>query len=547
MPTIITRASSPAIINDSLPVPPAFPEIPEEIKRRFPSAAQWEDDMGVWWTRTKQALTDMNDETATVINQVSGVTKQTKVVSGALSAEILTEQSARIAGDTALASSISSVTAAYQAADTTLQSNITTEITARTNGDNTLASQITSVTSAYQAADTTLQSNITSEATTRANADSTLSSNITSVTSAYQAADTTLQANITAEASTRAGADGNLAGKYTLTVTAGDVVTGMNITSASGPGSNISSVTFQTDRFLIWGGSAGKQIFSATAGAVLLGNVLTVDLTNSKLFMGTGTYADSGTAFYVDSTGKFSLKDKLQWDGSALTITGSGSFSGAITASSGTFNGTVNASAGYFGSGSSVVSIGSGGLDVGTGGYIKGGASGYDSGTGFWLGYSSGYKFFVGNSGGDKITFDGSSLTIKGIFDVGSGGSRVRIDSSQMVYGYASGFGTVTFSNNGTNQVSVSTGSTYSVNISGGSAAAVIQVLAVATTKFSANDAGVVNCTGHYEVNGTQVVGPRGSAIPTVTYTGTYTSDGTNIVNAINSIIARLQGHGLIG
>ena len=47
--------------------------------------------------------------------------------------------------------------------------------------------------------------------------------------------------------------------------------------------------------------------------------------------------------------------------------------------------------------------------------YIRGGATTYDSGTGWWLGHDgSDYKFFIGNSSGNKLTWDGSTLTISG-------------------------------------------------------------------------------------------------------------------------------------
>lgn len=46
-------------------------------------------------------------------------------------------------------------------------------------------------------------------------------------------------------------ADDNLSAKYTLTATAGDVVTGMNVTSKSGPGRMISEIVFQADRLKV--------------------------------------------------------------------------------------------------------------------------------------------------------------------------------------------------------------------------------------------------------------------------------------------------------
>lgn len=47
--------------------------------------------------------------------------------------------------------------------------------------------------------------------------------------------------------------------------------------------------------------------------------------------------------------------------------------------------------------------------------HIKGGATGYDSGVGWWLGMDGGTaKFFIGDSSGSKITWDGTTLSISG-------------------------------------------------------------------------------------------------------------------------------------
>jgi len=55
-----------------------------------------------------------------------------------------------------------------------------------------------------------------------------------------------------------------------------------------------------------------------------------------------------------------------------------------------------------------------GGITMSSGGSIKGGQTGYDTGTGFFLGYDSAYKFSIGNSSGSKLTFDGTNLSVTG-------------------------------------------------------------------------------------------------------------------------------------
>lgn len=62
-----------------------------------------------------------------------------------------------------------------------------------------------------------------------------------------------------------------------------------------------------------------------------------------------------------------------------------------------------------------------GALTMNTSGHIKGGQTAYDTGTGFFLGYSgAAYKFSVGNSAGNKLTWDGSALTVAGNLSAGS-------------------------------------------------------------------------------------------------------------------------------
>ena len=78
-----------------------------------------------------------------------------------------------------------------------------------------------------------------------------------------------------------------------------------------------------------------------------------------------------------------------------------------------------------------------GNIDMGSTNYIKGGATGYNAGTGFFLGYdftgTPGYKFFVGKSTGNKITWDGSGLYMLG----GSAPNNVIIDSTGFTVGAA--------------------------------------------------------------------------------------------------------------
>jgi hypothetical protein len=71
-------------------------------------------------------------------------------------------------------------------------------------------------------------------------------------------------------------------------------------------------------------------------GTIQAGTVGGVTISSTKLYIGTGTFNNSNTSFYVDNSGQFSLKDKFVWNGTSLTIAGDvtiGSTSGSTIAS----------------------------------------------------------------------------------------------------------------------------------------------------------------------------------------------------------------------
>ena len=140
-----------------------------------------------------QADKDSFAEIVTLINSVD-LSNDNALAAAILSIndDIAAEETARIAGDSGLQTSINGVSSDLSA--------LTTRVTAAEADINTEES-------ARAAADTTLQSNITAEASTRASADTTLQSNITAEATTRASADTSLQTNITAEATARASAD----------------------------------------------------------------------------------------------------------------------------------------------------------------------------------------------------------------------------------------------------------------------------------------------------------------------------------------------------
>ena len=160
------------------------------------------------------------------------------------------------------------------------------------------------------------------------------------------------EASVASEASARATADGFLEGKYALTATAGNVVTGLNITSSTGAGTDISEISFQADKFQIFNGTSSIAVFSITGL-------------------------------------KAGFTSEVEIDGSLL-------ISGTVTADS------LSAATGTLGA-----------LTIGSSGHIKLGQTAYNTGTGFWLGDAGGTtKFSLGDSAADRLTWDGSAFNL---------------------------------------------------------------------------------------------------------------------------------------
>lgn len=65
---------------------------------------------------------------------------------------------------------------------------------------------------------------------------------------------------------------------------------------------------------------ANQQISVGTVSPIIIKSNDTSP--RGQIYIGTGQFANVNTAFYVDSLGKFSLKDALTWDGETLTIDG---------------------------------------------------------------------------------------------------------------------------------------------------------------------------------------------------------------------------------
>ena len=71
--------------------------------------------------------------------------------------------------------------------------------------------------------------------------------------------------------------------------------------------------------------------------------------TSGHIYSGSKAYGDNNTGFIIDggtSDGRIQIGpnngNNLKWTGSALEITGGGTFSGALSAATGSFTGSVS-------------------------------------------------------------------------------------------------------------------------------------------------------------------------------------------------------------
>lgn len=416
---IATRKPAPTPVTDSVTLPPKLPGLPDDVLRRFPSLAQWEEDEQSWWSRTQAALQNNNRTVSQTITKNGVDVRNVTVAFGIFKVEIEDEIEIIVNEQEAIGRRIITVSAMAG-----VNQNIDIQGTppgAPAPGDfwvdnSDLATPITYEWDGAQWVEVEEPISV---------------------------------AGVADERTARVTADGFLSGKYTLTVIAGNVVTGMNITSSTGSGTDVSSVIFRATDFQIYNGVVGKTMFSVSGTDVNLAGVLTVS-TSGKVFTGTGTYANNNTPFYVDSSSNFSLGASLTWNGTTLTIVGS------ISATTGTIGGFsigsdyIRDTANSFGMASTIT----GGNDV---------------------------RFWAGNTFANRATaplrfYEDGTGVIAGFtintngFSVGSGATQAVLDSSAspyLLFGVIAGGAANLFSLTGSSLVNTSGNVVYDLGWTG--------------------------------------------------------------------------------
>lgn len=300
-------------------------------------------------TLTAQIITEQNAR-ATADDAIASIlTTLTATVTDNLTtvnASIANEATVRSTADTAIAATVTTLTATVSTNLATVNASISAEATARATADSAITGTLTTLTATVTSNNSTLTASISSEASARATADSALSTRIDTLSASagihtftgsstptasgvgdiwYKTGsgivhvyrwdgstwiDTmgtdidSINAAVITEQSARITADGHLSAKYTLSVIAGNIVTGMNITSSTDGGTDVSSIIFQAANFQIYNGSAGVAPFQVSGGVVRITGSLVITAADVGAIATGGAAADINTGSTTISGGK---------------------------------------------------------------------------------------------------------------------------------------------------------------------------------------------------------------------------------------------------
>ena len=155
---------------------------------------------------------------------------------------------------------------------------------------------------------------------------------------------------------------GSIGGFTISTTSIKDVADSFGLSSAVTSGDD---VRFYAGSTLANKATAPFRVTEAGVLTATSGSIGGINVASNKIYIGTGTFNNANTAFYVDNAGQFSLKDKLSWNGTTLTINGGGTFSGALSAASGTFTGALSGGTISIGSSNSIFKADSNGIYLG--------------------------------------------------------------------------------------------------------------------------------------------------------------------------------------
>ena len=263
------------------------------------------------------------------------------------------------------------------------------------------------------------------------NISSSVSGTITTVSSSVSGTITFVSSSVSGSITTLSGSVSQSVA-FTLSSSLSNV---KNLADGKYPGVFIDGTTVFAP---VIGGTTGyiSELFTVGSTAAATIN-LDARTTTRKIWIGTGAngvYSDTNTNVYLDSSGKFSLGNKLTWNGSALTVTGevvitSGTTKTAIdnaaTAASNAQTTADGASAAAIAVDGKVFTDSSGKLaktpsPSSSGLYLGSTFLGYYNGTAWKTYMANNGNFFLSGTGTNGLSWDGTTLNITGNLAVGS-------------------------------------------------------------------------------------------------------------------------------
>ncbi len=217
--------------------------------------------------------------------------------------------------------------------------------------------------------------------------------------------------------------NGRIATKTFYVDANGDAVFKGTLSAAAGTFAGTLSAAAGTFTGALSGGTisigSGNSIFKADSNGIYLGNATFASAPFRVTPAGVLTATDANITGAITAT-------SLTLSGTTIPAAGVSGLAAVATSGNKSDVGlgsvqNLNA-AGQATSGiESAITIGSGGIAMSNGGYVRGGQSDYNTGTGFFLGYSgAAYKFSIGDASTKGITWDGTTLTIGGNAVIGA-------------------------------------------------------------------------------------------------------------------------------
>lgn len=394
------------------------------------SGTQWVEAMDFgfadWFSAINTEKTARVDGDSALASQITSITS----LANSNAAAIQNEATTRADTDTALSTSINTLSAQVNNATTGLPATralLLSDYSTIASRDAAIASATTTLTSSYQAADAATlssaqssaqsytQSYVQGYAYSKAQADSAIATQVNSLSATVNSNNTNLTAALEEEATARASADGSLFAQYTVKTDLAGRVAGFGLASESNAaGVNTTSFAVISDRFSISAPNDYTQEATPTLG-LAAGKVWYKPSTKQ-------TFRYDGAAWVsFEPVSPFSVQT------TPTTINGVAVPAGVYMDTAFIKNGTI-ASAKISDLSADKITAGqiSAAIGVSTG-KIYGGVNiaqpigSANFGTGFFLGSNSGsYQFFVGSP--DKnVTWNGVDLSVRGTVNATAG------------------------------------------------------------------------------------------------------------------------------